>query len=234
MYCIGICDDGVNTCTDIENMVLQYAIENDMKLDINIWYSGEGLRDYLSLGNHIDILFLDIELFKMTGIEVGNYIRKQLDNMSMQIIYISGRASYARQLFKTQPLDFLVKPVSKNSINEVLDEAVRIIKKKKEKFQFQQGRDYYYVPMGDIIYLESVGRKIKIITPETTFEFYGKLKEIIKRLSEDFILIHQSYIVNKAHIFRYAYETVELMDGTTLTISSGNRKQVREKLLREE
>ena len=133
MYCIGICDDGVNTCTDIENMVLQYAGENDMKLDINIWYSGEGLRDYLSLGNHIDILFLDIELFKMTGIEVGNYIRKQLDNMGMQIIYISGRASYAQQLFKTQPLDFLVKPISKNNINEVLDEAVRIIKKKKEK-----------------------------------------------------------------------------------------------------
>lgn len=234
MYYIGICDDGKNICTNIENMLLQFARENDIKIDTSVWYSGEGLKDYLSSDNHLDILFLDIELFKMTGIEVGKYIRKQLDDIGMQIIYISGKSSYAQQLFKTQPLDFLLKPISQDQINEVMKEAIRIIKKKNERFEFQQGRNYYYVSMGDIIYLGSEGRKIKVITLKATFEFYGKLKEVAKKLSEDFILIHQSYIVNREHVFRYTYETVELVDGTALTISSGRRKQVREKLLREE
>lgn len=234
MYNIGICDDGENICTSIENMLLQYAGENNIQITVNIWYTGEGLKDYLKAGNHLDILFLDIELFKMTGIEVGNYIRKQLDDRGMQIVYISGKASYAQQLFKTQPLDFLVKPILQEQINETIETAVRIINKKKEKFEFQQGREYYYVPMGDIVYLGSEGRKIRVVTQKETFEFYGRLKEAAKRLSEDFIVIHQSYIVNTEYVFRYTYEMVEMMDGTILTISPARRKAVRERILREE
>lgn len=234
MYNIGICDDGENVCTSIENMLLQYAKEKNIQVDTNVWYSGESLRDYLAAGGYLDMLFLDIELFKMTGIEVGSYIRNRLDNMRLQIVYISGKASYAQQLFKTQPLDFLVKPILQEQIDEVMDMALKIIKKRKERFEFQQGKEYYYVPMGDIVYMVSERRKIKVITTKAVFEFYGKLKEAAKRLSEDFIMIHQSYIVNKEYVFRYTYEMVELMDGTILTISPANRKLVRDKLLRED
>lgn len=234
MYNIGICDDGENVCTSIENMLLQYAKEKNIQVDTNVWYSGESLRDYLVSGGYLDMLFLDIELFKMTGIEVGSYIRNRLDNMRLQIVYISGKASYAQQLFKTQPLDFLVKPILQEQVNEVMDMALKIIKKRNERFEFQQGKEYYYVPMGDIVYMVSEKRKIKVVTVKTAFEFYGKLKETAKCLSEDFIMIHQSYIVNKEYVFRYTYEMVELMDGTILTISPAKRKLVRDKLLRED
>lgn len=234
MYNIGICDDGENVCTSIENMLLQYAKEKNIQVDTNVWYSGESLRDYLVSGGYLDMLFLDIELFKMTGIEVGSYIRNRLDNMRLQIVYISGKASYAQQLFKTQPLDFLVKPILQEQIDEVMDMALKIIKKRNERFEFQQGKEYYYVPMGDIVYMVSERRKIKVVTMKAAFEFYGKLKEAAKCLSEDFIMIHQSYIINKEYVFRYTYEMVELMDGTILTISPANRKLVRDKLLRED
>ncbi len=234
MYNIGICDDGENVCTSIENMLLQYAKEKNIQVDTNVWYSGESLRDYLVSGGYLDMLFLDIELFKMTGIEVGSYIRNRLDNMRLQIVYISGKASYAQQLFKTQPLDFLVKPILQEQVNEVMDMALKIIKKRNERFEFQQGKEYYYVPMGDIVYMVSERRKIKVVTMKAAFEFYGKLKEAAKCLSEDFIMIHQSYIINKEYVFRYTYEMVELMDGTILTISPANRKLVRDKLLRED
>lgn len=234
MYNIGICDDGKNICSQMEEMLIQYAQENNVKIEVNVWYTGESLKDYLSQGRHLDILFLDIELFKLTGIEVGDYIRNCLDNIGMQIIYISGKASYAQQLFRTQPLDFLVKPILQKQVNDVMGRAIRIIKKKKERFEFQNGRDYYYVPMGEIIYLESEGRKIKVATAKKRFEFYGKLKDVNKNLNEDFIMIHQSFIVNRNHIFRYAYETVELIDGTILSISIPYRKRIREILLKDE
>ncbi len=233
MYYIGICDDGENICAAIEDMLMQYAQEKNVQVDTNVWYTGESLRDYLSYGNHLDILFLDIELFKMTGIEVGSYIRNQLDNMGLQIVYFSGKASYAQQLFKTQPLDFLVKPITQDQINDVMELAIRVIKKKNERFEFQQGKDHYYIPMGDIVYLYSEGRKIKVVTLKAMFEFYGKLTEIAKTLSEDFVTIHHSYIVNREYVFRYAYEAVEMVDGTVLAISSVNRKRVRERLLKE-
>lgn len=234
MYNIGICDDGKNVCAAIETMLLQYAKEKNIQIDTNIWFTGESLKDYLMADGYLDILFLDIELFKMTGIEVGSFIRNQLDNMGLQIVYISGKASYAQQLFRTQPVDFLVKPILQEQINEVMDISLKIIKKRNERFEFQRGKDYYYVPMGDIVYLESKGRKVKVVTTNATFDFYGKLKEVAKGLSDDFITIHHSYIVNKEYVFRYTYEMVELIDGTILTISMANRKLVRDKLLKDE
>lgn len=234
MYNIGICDDGENICTSIENMLMRYAEKKSVQIEVQIWYTGEGLRDYLAQGNHIDILFLDIELFKMTGIEVGNFIRNVLDNMGLQIIYISGKASYALQLFKTQPMDFLVKPILQEHIDHSMDMAIRIIIKRKERFEFRQGKEYYYIAMGDIIYFESSGKKIKIVTAHDTYEIYGRLKDIVKGLTEDFIMIHQSCVINREYVLRYTYEMVELVNGTILTISKVNRKQVRERILRDE
>ncbi len=233
MYYIGICDDGQNVCQSIEEMLLQSAKEQGIQVAVNIWYSGESLKDYLAQGGQMDILYLDIELFKMTGIEVGNYIRNCLDNMGMLIIYISGKSSYAQKLFKTQPMDFLVKPISKEQIAESLETAVHILKKKNERFEFQKGKEYYYVSFGDILFLESYGRKIKMSTMSGSYEFYGKLKELMKKLPDHFLMIHQSYIVNKMYVFRYTYETVELTNGATLPISSSCRKQVRKNLLEE-
>ena len=73
-----------------------------------------------------DILFLDIELFRMTGIEAGDFIRNRLEDRSMQIIYISGKSSYARELFKTQPMDFLVKPITKQGAGVLWKAAGRV------------------------------------------------------------------------------------------------------------
>lgn len=234
MYKIGICDDGEYICTNIEKMASLYAENNKIQTETKIWYSGEKLEEYLAMGEHLDILFLDIELLSMTGMEVGSYIRDAMDNSIMQIVYISGKASYAQQLFKTQPLDFLVKPITQAHIDEVLDRALRVIEKKNAHFRFQRGKEYYYIPMGDVVYLVSQGRKIRVVTSKETFEFYGRLKEAAQSLSEDFVTIHKSFVVNKSYIRRYTYDQIELYDGTILTISPTNRKQVRDIILREE
>lgn len=83
MYNIGICDDGKNICSSIENMLLQCAKEKNIHIETYVWYTGEGLKEYLERGNRLDILFLDIELFQMSGMEVGDYIRNHLDDMRM-------------------------------------------------------------------------------------------------------------------------------------------------------
>ena len=233
MFYIGICDDGEAFCDVMATMLRHHARENGIEIEIERWYSGESLRDDLADGCRLDVLFLDIELFELSGIEVGAYIRNRLDNRQVQIVYISGKAAYAQQLFKTQPLDFLVKPISQEQISEVMDMALRLIKRQNKRLEFQHGQERFFIPMGDIFYLKSEGRKIKVITEKAAYEFYGRLREVAKQLSEDFIMIHQSYMVNRVHVFRYSYEAVELEDGTVLAISQSKRKAVRELLLRE-
>ena len=171
---------------------------------------------------------MDIELFEVSGIDAGIFIRKQMENHTMQIIYISGKQSYAQQLFKVQPMDFLVKPIEEEKIEETLALALKIVGGNTKRF-----KEYYYVSYGDILCFVSDGRKVRLLTTSGEKEFYGKLKNIIKELPEDFLVIHKSYVVNKQRIARYTYETVELDNGRVLTISQAQRKQVREKLLKE-
>lgn len=234
MYTIGICDDGKNICSLLEEMVLLYAQKNKLKMNTQVWYTGEELCSYLEQGGHLDVLFLDIELFELTGIEVAEFIRNQLEDRGMQIIYISGEASYAQKLFKTQPMDFLVKPITRHQIEETLDLALKLLEKNARRFVFQKGRDYCYIPYDKILYFESEGRRIRLVTECAEEAFYGKISELQKKLPKEFFAIHQSYIVNKTHVLRYTYETVEMDNYTILSISKAYRKKVRERLLRGE
>lgn len=231
MYYVGICDDGKNICFDIEETIIKYAKEKLIKIETEVWYTGEGLWEYLKEGNPLDILFLDIELFQMSGIQVGMFIRNHLNDRQMQIIYISGEKSYAPELFKTQPMDFLIKPIDSQKIVKSLDLAIEILDKNNKKFRFQIGKEYYYIPFGEIMYFTSQGRKIIIASLGGERSFYGKLKDIMRELPLYFVVIHQSYIVNPKFIARYTYEQVELVNGMVLTISKTNRKKVREQLL---
>lgn len=232
MYNIGICDDGKNVCASLEEMVLLYAEKNRLKMEVQVWYTGEELCKYLEQSGHLDILFLDIELIKLNGIQVGGFIRNKMLDRGMQIIYISNNSSYALELFKTQPMDFLVKPITAQQVEDALDLAIELIEKNAERFEFQNGRDYYYISYGEIIYFESEGRKIRIVAVNAEKEFYGTIRELEKKLPKEFFTVHQSYVINKVHVVRYTYETVEMDNGTILSISKAYRKRVRERLLR--
>lgn len=67
-----------------------------------------------------------------------------------------------------------------------------------------------------------------MVAAQGQWEFYGRMKDILPRLPGSFLLIHQSYVVNKEHVYRYTYDTVELRNGMVLSISKANRKRVRE------
>ena len=110
MLKIGICDDDYSFCAQIEELLYEYAKRECLIIEIDVFYTGEDYLKYLEREPSLDILFLDIELGKVNGILIGRMIRSALENESTQIVYVSSKESYALQLFKNRPLDFLVKP----------------------------------------------------------------------------------------------------------------------------
>ena len=145
-------------------------------------------------------------------------------------VYISSKESYAMQLFKVQPLDFLIKPVPVEQIKEVL---IRSIKQKRSAdtyFEYQKGNSVFRVPIKDIAYFMSMDKKIVIVKKDGEEEFYGKLRSIAENLPADFIMIHQSYIINQAFVCEYSYEAVKLslihIWDSLAVVLSGNRKEV--------
>lgn len=226
MYQVGICDDDKVFCAGLEEMVCSAAQELHQRVETEVWYSGESVMRDLENSTTLDLLFLDIELYENSGIDVGKFIRSGED-YTMHIVYVSSKQDYAMQLFKIQPLDFLIKPVSGEQVKEVLERSIRQKTQGKALFEYQKGNVFYQVPCHEICYFMSNDKKIIMVAHGSTQEFYGKLKAIADKLPACFIMIHQSYIINGDYVAEYTYETVKMQDGSILSISKPYRKAVR-------
>ena len=104
MFNIAVCDD----MKEITAQLVQIAEQQSMKQiqTVKGFYSGGQLMEYMAK-NNVDLLFLDIELGDMTGIDISRKIRKEDHNDTMQIVYMTGKEGYERELFDFQPLNFL-------------------------------------------------------------------------------------------------------------------------------
>ena len=176
------------------------------------------------------MLFLDIELVSTSGIQIGKRIRNELENPDISIAYISSKSSYALELFKIHPIDFLIKPVSAQDIWDTIDEALRLYHRGNTVFEYKANGYSCRLPHKYIIYFYSENKKINMVTKDSTVQFTGKIKDIIVILPECFIQIHQSYIINLDHMLSCTYDSVTMSGEVVLNISQPYRKEVRRQI----
>lgn len=231
MYNIGICDDERDTCAQIADMVYEYDKRNKVGIEVSIWNTGEALYRDLMKNKSVDLLFLDIELVSTDGIQIGKLIRHELENQDIGIVYISAKSSYALELFKIHPLDFLIKPVKMQDISDTIDEALRLYNRYNTVFEYRTNGYNCKIPYKDIIYFYSVNKKINMVTAAQTIQFTGKIKDLVGIMPGNFIQIHQSYIINMNHMSECSYELVKMNGGASLNISQPYRKQVRKHIM---
>lgn len=181
----------------------------------------------------LDVLFLDIELGKrMNGVMVGRLMRSDLANEVTQIVYVSANESYAMQLFRNRPMDFLVKPVKREDIERVMAEYKRIFNGRKKFFEFRIGKNTYRIADDEIQYFQCSGKKIGIVTNKEEKKYYGTMAEVEKQVDGDkFWVIHKSYIVNINYISEFRINEIVMVTGEVLPISRACQKKVQEKLL---
>lgn len=233
MLKIAICDDEKVICDQLKDILVKLEFEFSEEMEVDIFCSGEKLCEALDEDIYFHIIFLDIEMEIMNGVEVGRRIRNKLLNESTQIVYISGKESYAMELFKLRPLDFIIKPLNYKKIKEVFILALRLIKRTEGIFQYKFEHSTYNLLIKDILYFSSDNRQVKIHTTKGTNQFYGTLKDTYNKVKEfNFIKIHKSYLVSYNHIIKLQYDQVTMTNNEILPISQANRKKVRELNLR--
>lgn len=234
MLTIGICDDDKEICRELTQMICEYCDSKKIEPDIRSWYKGEELCLFLDSGRFLDILFLDIELVTTDGIQVGSYIRNELDDVQTSIVFISAKSEYALNLFKLSPLDFLIKPLKREDIAGVLNRKLTLLERNKQVFEYRERGMIYRLPVKDILYFCSDNKLVIAVTQKERREFHGRLKNLKKELPHNFLMIHQSFMVNWDYVAKYTYESVTLKNGTVLSISQTYRKTVRECLLKKQ
>ncbi len=224
---IAVCDDNHLICAEIEKIISEYAKANNFKVNIEVFYSGEGFLNYVETEHNFDLIFLDIEMRGVTGVGVGTVIRNKFKDHISKIIFISGASGYEMELFNLQPLNFLKKPVNKRQICSCIDLAREILGVSTNYFEYKFRHEIKKVPYKEIIYFESVLRKVAIKTAQSSDEIYGSLEKIRQTLPKIFVAPHRAYAVNFAHVITIQPSQLIMSNGDAVPISQRNLKNIR-------
>lgn len=227
MIQIGVCDDQQKFLSQMEQLLEEMAKKYHCEIQVELYSDGRELLEDFERGVGFDLIFLDIEMQHVNGIQTAQKIREK--DYHILIVYISSYEQYLMQLFEVEPFRFLKKPVQKEQLEDVFLKAQkRIDEKKKSYYRFQTGKTMMQVLQKDILYFESAGRKVILHTMEKEYEYYDKLDKVEEKLlGMHFLRIHKAYLVNVDNIEAFQYERVALIDGTVLSISEKNRTRVR-------
>lgn len=230
MIKIAICDNDIALTSLIERLLYKVAQKMSIAIDVDIFFDGITLRKSMEQENSYDLIYLDIEMEKLDGIETARQIREK-DYMVL-IIYVSSYEEYLKELFEVEPFRFLSKPIDEKLFYKYFQSAYERIEKEQEYFEVKFKNEIVHVPIKNIVYFESEKRYVHVITDNKKYTLYGKLKEIESQMKNRkfiFIRIHQSYLVNYKYIKRINLLSVILHNGMELRISEDRVKEVRKK-----
>ncbi len=163
--------------------------------------NGLELLDF-SLELSPDVIFIDIEIPGINGIEAAKEIRKRDPNV--HLVFATGYRDYTGEAFDVYATDYMQKPYSRERIIQTLERIKSSIKKEKgddEKLlSIVSNRNKRYIKLGDILFIESTNRRIYIFTEHEEIECNETLHEINGQLDYRFMRTHKSFIVNLERI----------------------------------
>ncbi len=177
--------------------------------NVSCFASGE---EILVAAKPFDIIFLDIQMDGMNGIEAAKEIREK--NAGTVLIFITGIKEYVFEALDIYAFHYLLKPVTEQKFTEVFEQALREaglrkIRRKKQLFIHTRNKGIT-IDVDNILYIESASRKVEIHTMQEVIEAYGALGELERQLGGTFYRCHRGYLVNMAHITGYKSDCITL------------------------
>jgi len=158
-----------------------------------------GMDAYKTLQEEpVDLLFLDIEMPKMDGMELIKNL-----NPLPQVVIITSHPKYAAESYEYDVTDFIQKPLTHGRFLKAINKAEQRFKVEKANIS-SEGDSIFIkadsrlvrINLKDILYIEALGNYMKIYTDDGRFTILSTMKEIAEKLSgNDFVRVHRSYIV---------------------------------------
>ncbi len=237
MIKIAICEDEKMFADSLEKSINIWAAKKAMNVKIRKFDNGVPLLHCINDNGMFDVIFMDVEMERMNGLEAAAKIRER--DYITTLIFVSQHEDYYKEAYNVHPFHFLSKPVEQKQLNEVMDAYMQVKKQDTETYTYCVNKAQYTVLLSDILYFNSERRHISMVCRDGVKVFYGKLNEVEKQVEDKnckFLRIHQSFLVNVRYIREYHYSDLIMANGENLTISRDNRKKMREihKLLLEQ
>lgn len=219
---IVVCDDDALVYEQMKNIIASYSIVKNENLELTFYQTVEEL---LHAKHKYDILFLDIRFNNCDiGIDVAKKLRKA-GNTSL-IILLTSLHSKAIEGYEIGAYRYIVKPIIKEKMYAVLDEAISSIHSNYRVILVKDMYNTVVVKIQQILYIYSNARKRCLVTLDGEIETWEQLKSIYAKLpQEQFAYAQKGFVVNYKMIKKLNKTGVELVNGENVPISRGMKNE---------
>lgn len=215
---IAVCDDDRAVRKELSRLIQKQVPE----VDIAEYQSGEEL---INANGNFDIYFLDIEMGKVSGMDIAKHIRKQEENGRQRsiIIFVTGYREYMEAAFDVNAFHYLIKPIDEEKFSEVFrrawKEASVSSEQTKKHIMIKRSGTQQKLLLKDIYYIESSNKKVIFHTTKGTLEAYGKMEKWENGLRNTFYRCHRCYLVNMEKISAYSADNIQVTNGDNLLLA---------------
>ena len=188
--------------TDEKNLInLLKKYGEEKKIEFNITYFSDAVKLLSSYQPIYDVIFMDIKMPLMNGLDASKELRKYDSNVSL--IFVTDLAQFAIKSYEVNALDFIIKPAKYEQLVPKIDKVIRLIESKGKEQQISLKVEDSIVSFysSSIIYLETRRHHLIYHTDQGTYTVYGSLVDAIKKLpKDDFVKCNNCYLVNLKYV----------------------------------
>ena len=222
MIWIAIVDDDPNDSGPLNARVEKYCEKNDIAATIRVFRDG---FDFIRAIEHFDIVFMDIRMEKLDGLETAHLLRKI--NKDACLIFVTNMAQFAIKGYEVDALDFILKPVNMSSITYVLDKAMRRLQESTNTtISLKTAKDTATISSNDITYVEVFDHNLVYHTTKGDYTVRGRLSDVREKLDPTrFVLCNRSFIVNLRYVSNLGSDYLNIGD-VKISISKSHQKEL--------
>lgn len=215
---IAVCDDDRAIREELSRLIQKQVSE----VDIAEYQSGEEL---INAKGNFDIYFLDIEMGRVSGMDIARCIREQEESGRQRsiIIFVTGYREYMEAAFDVNAFHYLIKPIDAEKFTEVFNRAWKEVsaslEQTKKHIMVKSSGTQQKLLLKDIYYIESGNKKVIFHTTKGTLEVYGKMEELENGLGNTFYRCHRCYLVNMEKISAYSADNIQVTNGDNLLLA---------------
>ena len=228
MLHIAICDDEKEFVTHLTRLLEQYSAESGEEIKVTAYYDGLDLIEKYDAT--IDLIFLDIQMRLVNGLEAAKRIRQMDENVGL--IFLTTLTQYGLEGYKYQATNYIIKPIKYIRLKAEMNQWLKRYKKNDSpSLVISNSSGKYKVFLKSLRYVETFDRNLLLHTEQENIVCYKNMKEMERELNDQgFARCHTSYIVNLSYVKGIHKLELELISGEKLPISQPRRKEFTERL----
>lgn len=218
---IAVVEDEEAQAKFVERKLQTKADEKNIHIVLTRIESAEEYLFKYTQAGVFDIIFLDICMNGMNGMELAKNIRKY--DRDVMIVFLTGVSDYVFEGYEIGAVRYLLKPVDDQKLEDTLNVCMEDLRVKAEDFvTFKYLGESLKISRGDIVCILVEGHYVKMITKDKIYEWKDSLSNVIRKLDQDrFTFANRSAIVNLEYVCRITREECVLETGDKIPVSRG-------------